>query len=307
MNRPSKEELIKFSVNYEKDTDFAAKARLLQSMWRVKNNYPINNETKSDYGNFVEIEFAKKNKVNFLTSNIKRLVTEKIVEIRNNGGLVNEPRIWNNLLSSQPLCFNLFGELHYDLNLASKYFNKLFPEQVLTVTNIDFEYSSKRSNPDESAFDVFVEYLNKDLKKCFIGIEVKYQENLREESPAKADQIFKKHKADYLRLTNESKAFIPNAIEKLRFVPLSQIWRDHLLAFNMSQDYYDGIFVFLYPFQNDECHAGIESYKKLLFTNDETKTKFYPRNLVRFITSLRDLNNTAWTRELEERYIGKIQ
>jgi hypothetical protein len=36
MKRPSKNELIKYSVFYEKDTDFTAHARLFQSQWRIK-------------------------------------------------------------------------------------------------------------------------------------------------------------------------------------------------------------------------------------------------------------------------------
>ena len=82
---------------------------------------------------------------------------------------MGEPRIWNNLLSSQPLCFNLFGELYYDLDLATKFFKKLFPDRVSFVTKIDFEYSSRRNKPNNSAFDVDVEYLYKGAK-YFFGI-----------------------------------------------------------------------------------------------------------------------------------------
>src|SRR5436190_303318 len=118
MKRPDNKLLIEYEVNYVHDTDFAAHARLLQSKWRVKQGLKKNETHKSNYGNFIDTEIAKAGKVNFLTDKIKELVSEKIVEIRSNGGLVGEPRFWNNLLSSQPLCFNLFGELHYDLDLA---------------------------------------------------------------------------------------------------------------------------------------------------------------------------------------------
>ncbi|QDG52136.1 hypothetical protein FIV42_15710 [Persicimonas caeni] len=36
-----------------------------------------------------------------------------------------QPRIFNNLLSSQPLCFNLFGELQQNLELATEVFRTL--------------------------------------------------------------------------------------------------------------------------------------------------------------------------------------
>lgn len=155
MKRPSVEELKKYKVLYEKDTDFASNARLLQSKWRTSKGYPINEVKKSNYGNFLETEFAKREKANFLTSHIKDLIVNKISNIRAQGGLIGEPRIWNNLLSSQPLCFNLFGELSLDTTLATRYFRLLLPEEVSSVIKIDFEYSSKRNKPDNSAFDVF--------------------------------------------------------------------------------------------------------------------------------------------------------
>jgi len=303
MKRPDEKELRKYNVYYKPDTDFASHARLLQSKWREKNGWKMNDKPKSNYGNFVETVFAKNEKVNFLTDNIKRLVVKKITEIRSNGGLVGEPRIWNNLLSSQPLCFNLFGELYYDLDLATKFFKIIFPDKISTVTKIDFEFSSRRNNPDNSAFDVYVEYLHND-RKYFFGIEVKYQENLFEESTAKAAENFERHRNEYTTLTNNSKYFIPNAIDHLQFVPLAQIWRDHLLAFNMTDDNISGAFIYLYPFDNDECSKGVATYQKYLSSSKENESRFLPRNLNKFILTLNEIHDTKWTRELKERYIG---
>jgi len=306
MVRPQKDELIQFGCHYTKDTDFASHARLLQGKWRVKKNYPENITPRSNYGNFIETDFAKREKINFLTDNIKKLVSQKIIEINRNGGLIGEPRIWNNLLSSQPLCFNLFGELHYDLQLATQYFRKLFSNlitQDTNVTKVEFEYSSRRRQPDSSAFDVFVEYSRGGIRG-FLGIEVKYQESLTEEKAPDAKRIFESHKEDYIRLTEQSKFFKPGAIEKLQLVPLSQIWRDHLLSYNMGRDYDESCFVFLYPFQNDECARAIVEYKKLLQSDDELQSRFYPRDLTEFILTLNKLHDTEWSRELISRYIG---
>src|SRR5690554_5588672 len=99
--RPKKEERIKYNVDYPPDTDFSAYARLLQSKWREENGMPA-----SKLGNFIDLEFAKSSKANFLTDNIRQLVTDEIVKAKKTGALISQPRIWNNLLSSQPLCFN---------------------------------------------------------------------------------------------------------------------------------------------------------------------------------------------------------
>jgi hypothetical protein len=303
MKRPDKKTLLEYDVFYKPDTDFASYARLLQSKWRVKKGLKKNETPKSNYGNFVDTNTAKAEKVNFITDNIKKLVSDKILDIRRDGGLISEPRIWNNLLSSQPLCFNLFGELHYDLDLATRFFQKLFPGKVSSVTKIDFEFSSKRDNPDNSAFDVYIEYLHDD-KKCFFGIEVKYQENLFEETPKKAAEIFANHKSEYLRLANDSKFFIPNAFEQLKLVPLAQIWRDHLLSFNMSNENISGGFIFLFPFDNAECRQGVTTYQTYLANDKEDENKFYSRDLSTFIRTLYEIHKTDWTQELIERYLG---
>src|SRR5450759_4584384 len=159
MTRPKKEELIKFNAYYPNDTDFSAYARLLQSKWRETKRYP-----GLKYGNFLDFDFAKTSKANFLTDNIKQLVTDSLANAEEDGAMIGEPRIWNNLLSSQPLCFNLFGELKYDQALATKYFRELFPNRIETVKSIKFEYSAGRGRidytGDHSAFDIFVEYTN---------------------------------------------------------------------------------------------------------------------------------------------------
>lgn len=303
MIRPDKKELIEFKVYYPKDTAFASHARLLQSKWRVKKDFPINTTIRSNYGNFIKTQIAKKEKYNFLTDNIKQLVQEKIPEIRKQGGLIGEPRIWNNLLSSQPLCFNLFGELYYDLDLATLFFKKLFPDLVTKVTKIDFEFSAKRNDPDNSAFDVYVEFLNKE-EINFFGIEVKYQERLKEESRAKSIKIFKKHQDEYNKLTSDCNFYKAGAIEQLQCAPFAQIWRDHLLSYNMSDLKKIGYFIFLYPYENDECRDIVSTYKTFLKSDNESQSRFLPRDLTTFIKTIGEIHNSSWTKDLIDRYLG---
>lgn len=302
MTRPAKEERIKYNVDYTQDTEFSAHARLLQSKWRAKKNYP-----EGKLGNYLEIEFSKSSKANFLTDNIRELVTDAIANAKREGSLIGEPRIWNNLLSSQPLCFNLFGELHYNLDLATKFFKTLFPSRIDEVTAVKFEHSEGRGDSnytgDHSAFDVFIEYI-KEGKKGFIGIEVKYAESLREESKEKAAETFLKHQPQYLRLTTHN-VFKPDAVEFLNKIPISQIWRDHLLSIAHLKDFDEGFFVFLFPKDNIQCQKGVNEYKKYLASESEEQTGFYPRFLDDFIITLRSFIDSDWTNELQERYMGK--
>ena len=301
--RPSREEAEEFSAYYKPDTQFSAHARLLQSKWRHKKGLPA-----SSYGNFIENEHAITYRANFLTDNIKNLVQREISSARKLGALIGEPRIWVNTLSSQPLCFNLFGELALDLDLATIFFKEIFPDKIRSVTEIKFEYSPGRRSVhcDSSAFDVFVLYENLFGKKCFIGTEVKYAESLREESKKKAASIFKEHQKTYTSLTTPD-IFKPNAIDKLQLTPLSQIWRDHMLALasRSGSVYEDGCFVFLYPPANKECQNGVDKYLDQLINKNEARTFFYPRHLEDFIHTLERIHPNSWTRELRERYLGE--
>jgi hypothetical protein len=300
MTRPTKEERLKYNVDYPQDTAFSAYARLLQSKWRAKKGYP-----ESKLGNFIEPEFAKSTKVNFLTDNIKKLVSQELENARKSGGLISEPRIWNNLLSSQPLCFNLFGELYFDLDLASSYFKLLFPNRIDRVTAVKFEYSPGRGDlkyiGDHSAFDVFVEY-SKDNKSGFIGIEVKYAESLKEETKEKANNNFKER---YANLTNSCGLFKSGSVDFLRQPPCSQIWRDHLLSIATRQDYDEGFFVFLFPAKNSHCQKGADDYRQYLVFDNHEQNCFHPRHLEDFINTLTSISNADWILELKNRYLGE--
>lgn len=302
MKKPTKSERQKFNVDYAPDSQFSAYARLLQSKWREEKGYPM--DSKMKYGNYLDLAFAKETKANFLTENIRQLVSKEVAKAKLNKALIGEPRIWYNLLSSQPLCFNLFGELHFNLDLASKLFRKLFPDRVESVTAIKFEFSPARGNNeytgDHSSFDVFIEYRKND-KKGFIGIEVKYAESLKEESKEKAEKNFRQR---YVELTEQSNKFKPDSLDLLKQPPLSQIWRDHLLSIATEKDYDEGFFVFLFPSLNAQCQLGVDKYKAQLANDNDELSGFYPMYLEDLVNALVEIENANWIKELRKRYLG---
>ena len=179
----------KYKTDYYERSAFASKARLLQSIWRSEKGYEF-----EKYGNFLELHFAKESGANFITPEIFELVKHEVANKHIDRKVIQEPRIWNNLLSSQPLAFNLYGELKLDLGLATLVFKDLYPErQIDNVTAIEFEYSPGRRNlkytGDSSAFDVFIVYKNIQHEQCFFGIEVKYAEDLND-PPAEHKDIY---------------------------------------------------------------------------------------------------------------------
>jgi len=286
----------KFHIDYKDSSLFAEKARLLQSIWRTEKNYEY-----EKYGNFLKESFARKTGANFLTKNIFRIVKAEVKNKHIDGKVIKEPRIWNNLLSSQPLAFNLFGELKLKTELATNIFQKLYPERnIYKVIAIDFEYSPGRRNPkytgDSSAFDVFVEYENNDNQKGFFGIEVKYSENLDDEPSS--------HKTTYETISNASKIFNMSKLGELKEKPIQQIWRDHLLTLSLfitNQDYEIGDFIYLYPKDNKNCEIGIEEYKQT-FNNIE-ENYFKPITIEKLTETIKTFCKENWINEFENRYL----
>jgi len=287
-------------------SDFQRKSRILQSMWREEKGYEIGEYRGKKRGNFIPEQWAKETLNNYLSDTIKEVVKN---EIFNNASakLYGKPRIFNNLLSSQPLCFNLFAELQQDLELATKVFQQLCPHRVNKVTSIDFEYSPGKGNMeflgDRSAFDVYVEFSNHNGKKGFIGIEVKYHENLKNKPAEMKDR--------YFEVARDMDCFKKDCFDILQKKPLEQIWRDHLLAGSLlypkkdklkndfKDKFKDGFFVFLYPQNNLHCQEAVEQYRQCL-TIDRT---FQDWTLEKVAGTIKQNTDDSWIYELIDRYL----
>src|SRR3954462_12203616 len=117
------------------DTRFRACARLLQALWREQHQLPIGTHASPDGtrrklgsrlspaagrgGGHRPPPAAGRSGANFLSPAVAAL-TRREVAYREVGALIREERLWTNLLSSEPLTFNLFGPLRLDLTLASR-------------------------------------------------------------------------------------------------------------------------------------------------------------------------------------------
>lgn len=128
------------------DNRYQAYYRYLQSLWRVSKNIPVKkSDGQSDndvYGNYTSDPEA-----NFMTDGIRSLVNHELAPENKGDRLIEETRLRSNLLSSQPLCFNLFGELKLNLNKALQFFNTLYDNYFKSIDKIEFEYNPARRDP----------------------------------------------------------------------------------------------------------------------------------------------------------------
>ncbi|MBE9502302.1 MAG: hypothetical protein KAX23_05565 [Dehalococcoidia bacterium] len=325
MKRPPRKLLEEYKVNVQSDTAFRANARLLQSIWRRKNfgdKIGADSNKKIELGNLLPEDIAVNREANFLTDRIYRIVKEAVSQKGKNNALIAEPRIWTNLLSSQPLCFNLFGELEADKDkdLATKLFKKLLPELVKEVEKIKFEYSPGRRDPkylgDRTAFDIFVEFTATDGEKGFTGIEVKYAETIINKPLAKGktEEELRLKRERYQEVADKSGIFKEEKKYRteLLFSNIHQIWRDHLLAWSILQEendkYKHGLYMFLYPKDNIQCFRAISKYLKTFKKDDEQVNRFYPVTIESVINILKNIpkrrGDAKWVEDFENRYLN---
>lgn len=133
-------------------------------------------------GSRLPMPWAREELANFVTDGVREVVRAEVLDpAKSRGKLFGKPRIFNDLLSSQPLCFNLFAELRSDLALASKLVAHFTAGRFSEVVAIEFEHAPspiERYTGDRSAFDVLLECRSARGAHGFLGIEVKYHENL---------------------------------------------------------------------------------------------------------------------------------
>ena len=190
------------------DNPFQRRARALQAVWRQAQGLPTGEHGDRPLGSRLAMLSARDHLTNYLTEPIRDVVRREVVDpVRSRGKLYARPRIFNDLLSSQPLCFNLFGELQQNLPLARRALRRVTDGRIETVTAIGFEHSPGRRDAtytgDRSAFDVFVEYATPDSKLGFAGIEVKYHENLDDKAAP--------HRERYEEIAAAMGCFLPGA------------------------------------------------------------------------------------------------
>ena len=291
-------------VNEVSDSRFKASARLLQSLWRQDRGLPIGSHStpkgkRRKLGSRLHVESIKRGD-NFLSLDIAKLVLRESV-YREAGAMIDEERLWSNMLSSQPLCFNLFGGMKLDMEQGNRFFRHLFPDYVESVTGIYFEHSPGRGNPlftdDHSAFDVFVTCTTPDGQRGFVAIEVKYTETMTE-SPASL-------RPRYDELSGCVEVFKAHDAPALRSNPLQQLWREHMLSLSMVKNglYDQGRFVVIYPAQNNNCDSAVNAYMTHLVSAKPSVSGFEAVTLESCLATLRAIGDEETESALYGRYL----
>lgn len=286
------------------DNRFRSAARLLQSVWRDAKGLPVGSYKRPDgttlrLGSMIADKAGETGR-NFLLPEIARLARREVA-YREPGALIEERRLWCNLLSSMPLTFNLLGPLKLDPKLATKMLCAMFTDLAdAVVEGVFFEHGPGRGagdlTADFTAFDAMLTYSRPDGSRGFVAIETKYSESLGEQQ--------RPLKPRYAELAPLAGLHIDPRADDLTSGPLQQLYRQHLLAqaMLMRGDFSEGRFVIIAPELNTPVQAGIATYGSKLVPPSSAQVPFGSITLEGMIDLLRQCGERGYAKMLFERY-----
>jgi hypothetical protein len=205
-------------------------------------------------------------------------------------GLIQIDRLKRNLLSSQPMCFNLFGHLSATPDALLPWVRTIAP-LATSVTDVRLEWAPL-DRFSGSAFDAFVSYALPDGAWGFVGIECKYAEDLAKAQPKPAAE-------KYVRATESSSSWKPGSAAALDRPKRRQFWYNQLLTQRVlgSGDFVEGYGVVVAAGADEPARA----------VTAEVADHLDDRDSLRFC-SVEDVlesvtGHDSWRVELRERYL----
>ena len=244
------------------------------------------------YGNMLSADAAAAG-LNFLTPRIHGLAIRRMAE---RSGAVDSFRLLRNMLSSQPMCFNLLGFVALDHDLGTRLVRSLCGTHVERVTAVRFEWAPAPKRVylnDATAFDAIIEY-DSACGPGFIGIETKLSEPF---TPKVYD------KREYRRWMGGDGPWRPDAYPQCSAREHNQLWRDHLLAWALlrhaDSKYVRGCLTVIHHEGDRECVEAIGAYRSLL--RDDTTFRSF--TLDGIVSEWRE-HAPEWAAKFEERYLS---
>ena len=166
-------------------------------------------------------------------------VNDRVPRVQAADGTLEEVRLRRNMLSSMPLCFNVFAPLRKRPDAACELLRDIFgldAQQLVSVHGIDgieceWAPSQEYGIGDRTAFDAVVAYTDSDKRVAVLGVETKYTDTFSRTEygrPGRARESVRCEK--YRRHTTQSGWFRDGAADELWRRATNQMWRNTMLA-----------------------------------------------------------------------------
>jgi hypothetical protein len=317
---PFTDEQIEIRFGDIPSNGFTKRVRLHQGWWRlnVLNQQAGQHPLRKDKKVCNTVLEGEDTGVNFLTPATLKIVKATLKgRTKDDGGIIEEGRFYNNLLSSQPLCFNFFAELENDKEFGLSILQSWWSD-ITKLNGVLFEYSPTINyTKDSSAFDIAFDVQFGD-KRGFIGIECKYTDTFsyqpskpkgqKTEEPYYGDVGNKNYKT-FFQVFNDSKdAFDADYFDFVKSKKYNQLFRNQLMAeaILINDNEFDCVHTGLFCFEQDKEAVNTGGEFQAMLTSGEAtfKTITYSD----FIEKTQQLNLTweqrEWTMLLWGRYCG---
>jgi hypothetical protein len=256
-----------------KESGLIAKYRQHQGWWRA---FVLNQEEGKYYSQHTKNWEKVCNRINDGDKDpeTKNFLSKEIAEEvqfalnRQKSGIMETDRLYNNLLSSQPLAFNFFGFFRANSDIAMAFLQTLRPD-IISVDDIVFEFAPDESG-DSSAFD-FGFVVKTATQKGFLGFECKYtdtfsyQRTIPNEPNVYYGDNEDKNFENYHRLYLDNLDRFPdNYYTYVRDKDLNQLFRNELLGVQLKTKF-DFVLTGLFCHHDDlnTIAAGQKFQKKI--------------------------------------------
>lgn len=154
---------------------------------------------------------------------------ERLPRAKDDNEAIELERLHRNLLSSQPLCFNVFGQLSAYRPSTARLLAELLGLDVLSVTDVLVEHApaaAKNVLRDRTAFDAYLQLETSD-GPVFLAVETKYTEPFSQVQYGSAAYP----RPTYGPVCNAADGWLkPGAAVELVNAATNQLWRMTMLA-----------------------------------------------------------------------------
>ena len=284
------------------DRGFRRRMRVHQGWWRafVLGEKVGRKPNSKDESVCNTIDGGEETKKNFLNRRVINTVKKVLIDRSGKDpGLIDKDRLFNNLLSSQPLCFNFFSELKDNKELALKIVRG-FIRGITSVEDVMFEFApAERYTDDNSAFDVAIE-INSGNKNGLLGLECKYTDTFSQDEYGNGDKHEHIYKSIFNKSTSFSKGYSDYVAKKF-----NQLFRNQLLAEALVQNgQYDFVITGLFCHKDDKSGNDIGFEFQSMLRNGDNAFKIITYQDFIEETQMLDLDwdTREWTMLLWARY-----
>jgi hypothetical protein len=250
--------------------------------------------SESTYGNMLNAEDGAAGR-NFLNSEIHAVAEARIAE----GGTVEPFRCRHNMLSSQPMCFNLFGPLVLRPDLAAA-FVALVTGRVVEIEEGGVRIEDSPGHLDDrTGLDASIRYVTPGGARGVLGIETK----LAEKFSAKVYTL--DSRPAYRRYSEgPGSPFALDRLDEFTDVRWNQLWRNQMVCEAIKdeeqRDHAEQVVVF--PDDMGETAGLVQQYASLLARPAAVRAMTLSATVIALGDGA-DSEDTEWLRAFRTRYV----